>query len=199
LEDAQALQKAAQGNFTDIVNIFYRTQHLIKTTEDLYVVHKKYDALYKGTLNLINFSTGGFLNLENNNPVSMSSNLEDHHIFPSDYLKRNWAKVHESLDSEIAIDCVVNRTLIPKFTNIKISNKPPSQYLEEIRKKNKSIDLALNSHMVNSEITSGDYDEMYDFFLNERGNAILNAISTHFVTPRNELIQQFGGHIVPVQ
>jgi len=38
--------------------------------------------------NLINFSTGGYLNLDNNLPVSTASNLEDHHIFPNDYLKK---------------------------------------------------------------------------------------------------------------
>jgi hypothetical protein len=26
------------------------------------------------------------------------------------YLKKNWAVVHQTLDSEVAIDCVVNRT-----------------------------------------------------------------------------------------
>jgi hypothetical protein len=47
----------------------------------------------------------------------------------------------------VAIDCVVNRTLIPKLTNIKVSNKPPSKYLGEIKAKNPKISEALQSHM----------------------------------------------------
>src|ERR1700738_2953044 len=86
LEDAQALQKAADGNFTSIINIIHRIQPLIRAADDLLVIHKKYDAVYKGVLNLVNYETGGYLNLENGNPVSTASSLEDHHIFPYDYL-----------------------------------------------------------------------------------------------------------------
>jgi hypothetical protein len=88
LEDAQALQKAANSEFGSLIAIIQRIQPLIRTKDDLLTVHKKYDALYKGVLNLINFDTGGFRNLENNNHVSMISNLEDHHIYPKDYLKK---------------------------------------------------------------------------------------------------------------
>jgi hypothetical protein len=134
------------------------------------VVHKKYDAVYKGVLNLVNYETGGYLNLENGNPVSTASNLEDHHVFPYDYLKKNWASVHETLDSEVAIDCVVNRTLIPKLTNIKVSNKAPSKYLAEIKSKNPNISKALSSHMLNADILSVEYDKNYDYFMCERSD-----------------------------
>jgi Protein of unknown function DUF262 len=86
LEDAQALQKAAVNDFSSIVNIIHRIQPLVRDAEDLFVIHKKYDAVYKGVLNLVNYQTGGYLNFENGNPVSIASNLEDHHIFPKDYL-----------------------------------------------------------------------------------------------------------------
>lgn len=191
LEDAQALERAAKGDFGSILQLIARVQPLIKTAEDLLVIHKKYDAIYKGVLNLINFSTHGFLNLENNNPVSIASNLEDHHIFPNDYLKKNWARVHESLDSEIAIDCVANRTLIPKLTNVKVGNKPPSKYLKEIKNKNQNIEDALASHMINAELLSGDYDEMYDYFLHDRADSILSAMELHILRPRREILEKF--------
>jgi hypothetical protein len=127
LEDAQALQKADVWDFGNIVNIVQRIQPIIRDKDDLLIVHKKYDAVYKGVLNLINFQTGGFLNLENGNLISAASNLEDHHIFPNDYLKKNRATVHDTLDSEVAIDCVLNRTLIQKLTNVRVSNKMPSK------------------------------------------------------------------------
>jgi hypothetical protein len=164
----------------------------VRDKDDLFVIHKKYDAVYKGVLNLVNYQTGGFLNFENGNPVSVASNLEDHHIFPNDYLKKNWAYVHESLDSEVAIDCVVNRTLIPKLTNVKVSNKPPSKYLLEIKAKNPNISKALHSHMVTDELLSGDYDKNYDYFLEERAEAILEAVRVNITEEKADILKQFG-------
>ena len=155
-------------------------------------VHKKYDAVYKGVLNLVNYVSGGYLNLEKRNPVSVASNLEDHHISPNDYLKKNWANVHESLDSEIAIDCVVNRTLIPKLSNIKVSNKPSSKYLAEIRNKNHDIAKALRSHLMDVELITGDYDAMYDYFLSERAGAIFSAMDENVTAMRTSILKQFG-------
>jgi len=164
LEDAQALQKAATGDFGSIISVINRIQPVVRTKEDLLVIHKKYDAVYKGILNLVSYATGGYLNFENGNPGSVASNLEDHHIFPNDYLRKNWAEVHDSLDSVVAIDCVVNRTLIPKLTNVRVSNKPPSKYLGEIRARNPNIATPLKSHLLSEELLSGDYDKNYDYF-----------------------------------
>jgi hypothetical protein len=173
LEDAQALQKTALNDFNRIINIIQRIQPIIRDKEDLWVIHKKYDAVYKGVLNLINYQTGGFHNFENGNPVSIASSLEDHHIFPNDYLKKNWAYVHNSLDSEVAIDCVVNRTLIPKLTNVKVSNKPPSKYLIEIRDKS-------NPSIV----------EAMPFFLEERAEGILDAIRIDITDARTDILER---------
>jgi hypothetical protein len=192
LEDAQALQRAAVGDFTSIVTLISRIQPLVTEAEDLFVIHKKYDAVYKGILNLVSYDTSGYLNFENGNAVSLASNLEDHHIFPNDYLRKNWASVHETLDSEIAIDCVVNRTLIPKLTNIKISNTPPSKYLSKLKEKNGNIDDALRSHMISPDLLGGDYDQSYDYFLSERADAILQAIQRHVLQPRANILTKFG-------
>lgn len=192
LEDAQALQKAAAGDFAGIVSIINRIQPIVRDKDDLLVIHKKYDAVYKGVLNLVNYQTGGFLNFENGNPVSIASSLEDHHIFPNDYLKKNWATVHESLDSEVAIDCVINRTLIPKLTNVKVSNKPPSKYLSEIKTKNPNITTAMHSHMLTDDLLGGDYDKNYDYFLEERVETILDAMRINITEPRAEILKRFG-------
>jgi hypothetical protein len=190
LEDAQALQKAAAGDLTALLSIIHRIQPVIRNTDDLLTIHKKYDAVYKGVLNLVNYATGGFLNFENGNPVSMASTLEDHHIFPNDYLKKDWANVQTTLDSEVAIDCVVNRTLIPKLTNIKVSNKAPSAYLLEIKAKNPNIVKALESHMLPGELLSGDYDKNYDYFISERSDAVLSAIRRYITEARADVLKQ---------
>jgi len=192
LEDAQALQKVAVGDFAQISSIVSAIKPVVGDPDDLLVVHKKYDSVYKGVLNLVNFSTGGFLNWENNNPVSLVNNLEDHHIFPKDYLRKNWSKLGNALDPDIAIDCVVNRTLIPKLTNIRVSNKTPSAYLAEIRKKNSDLATALSSHAISEQLASGDYDREYDYFLAERAEAILQAIKVHILDERRTLLSKYG-------
>lgn len=193
IEDAQALEKLASGDVAPMVSIISKVHSLVSSAEDLLVIHKKYDALYKGVLNLVSFHSGGFLNLENGNPASAASNLEDHHIFPNDYLKKNWSHVHETLDSQIVIDCVVNRTLIPKLTNIKVSNKAPSIYLQELKQQNLKLSAALSSHLIDEEVVSGDYDKMYDYFLSERAGKILSAITDHVTGPQTEIMKKYSG------
>jgi hypothetical protein len=190
LEDAQAMHKAAAGDFGGLISIIQRTKPLVRTKDDLLSVHKRYDALYKGILNLIHCDSGGLRNLENNNPVSMMSNLEDHHIYPKDYLRRNWDSVHQSLDSDMSIDCIINRTLIPKLTNVKVSNKPPSQYLNVLASRNAEFDVALRSHFLSNELLTGDYDNNYDFFLDERAGLIMDAIERNVIEQRRILVDE---------
>ena len=192
LEDAQALQKAATGDFGSIISVINKIQPVVRTKEDLLVIHKKYDAVYKGILNLVSYATGGYLNFENGNPVSVASNLEDHHIFPNDYLRKNWAEVHDSLDSVVAIDCVVNRTLIPKLTNVRVSNKPPSKYLGEIKARNPNIATPLKSHLLSEDLLSGDYDKNYDYFLDERSDEILDILRAHVSDARESMLHSSG-------
>jgi hypothetical protein len=183
------LQKAATGEFGSIVSVINRMQPVIRSKEDFLVIHKKYDAVYKGILNLVSFSTGGYLNFENSNPVSVASNLEDHHIFPNDYLRKNWAEVHDSLDSTVSIDCVINRTLIPKLTNVRVTNKPPSKYLSEIKARNPNISASLKSHLIGEELLTGDYDRNYDYFLEERSEEILRVLRVHVTEARENILK----------
>ena len=89
LEDAQALEKAGRGDFGAVLQLLQKINPVLFDRDDLYTVSKKYDALYKGVLSFCSFVTGGFLNLDNGSPVTSSSMLEDHHIFPKDYLRKN--------------------------------------------------------------------------------------------------------------
>jgi len=103
--------------------------------------------------------------------------------------------VHSSLDDEdISIDCVINRTLIPKLTNVKVSNKTPSSYLNELVAKNQNIETALRSHFLSTELLSGDYDNNYDFFLHDRASLIIDAIDRNVIQQRRKLV----GEAAPV-
>ena len=53
--------------------------------------------------------------------------LQDHHIFPQDYLKRRGFKDKD----RVTINTILNRTLISNVTNNKIKAKSPALYLEQ--------------------------------------------------------------------
>ena len=188
IEDAQAFEKASKNDYSSAIALLQKINPSIHEADDLFTVNKKYDALYKGVLNFCNFISGGYRNLENGNPVTHSSNLEDHHIFPKDYLKKHNEKIETAIDWQILTDCVVNRTLIPKLTNIKVSNKSPSRYIRELSAKNPNIKLALDSHLIPESIMSGDYDELYQIFLDDRAKLIVDALKTRVLAERDALL-----------
>ena len=86
------------------------------------------------------------------------------------------------------MDCVVNRTLIPKLTNIKVSNKAPSKYLAKIRDENGKLEEALDRHLIPRGLESGEYDDLYSIFLDDRAVLILSAIKTHVIDARAALL-----------
>jgi hypothetical protein len=96
------------------------------------------------------------------------------------------------LDSEAAVDCVINRTLIAKLTNIKVSNKPPSKYLSELNEKNPKIAKALDSHLISKEILDGEYDTNYDYYLTERADNIMTVIREHVFQEKEAIVKEHG-------
>ena len=95
------------------------------------------NAIYKGIMSFINYQAGGLTDwLNTTNFIDRDrDSFDDHHIYPKDYLKKffDWETERN------AIDNVMNRTLIPKLTNIKIKNKSPLEYMNQILQKNKSF------------------------------------------------------------
>ena len=51
--------------------------------------------------------------------------LQDHHIFPQDYLKRH------NVSKGVDVNTIANRTLISDATNLRILNNAPADYLED--------------------------------------------------------------------
>jgi hypothetical protein len=190
LEDAQNLEKVGRGDFSDTVAWLKKIQPILKVPDDLYEISKQYDAVYKGVLNLVHFVSGGLVNWQAGDRLSSENFLEDHHIFPKDFLRKKLEAGDK--DSQRLIDCVPNRTLIPKLQNIKISNKPPSVYLREIQVKNPRLDLALGAHMIPAELATGEYDDLYEIFLEDRAKRLLELVTTVTVVERDRLFQDLG-------
>jgi len=186
LEDAQVLEAVAREDFSTVPLLLKKLNPSINSIDDLRTVHKQYDAVYKGILNLINYHSGGLIGWESGAIVSATDDLDNHHIFPKDYLQKTFKD--SNADSQIEIDCVINRCLIPKLTNIKASNKSPSVYLKELHKRNPKIADALGQHLVPIDIIEGTYDDIYDMFLEDRGKAILSALKAHVFDVRSEFL-----------
>jgi hypothetical protein len=84
-------------------------------------------AIYRGVLSLVmknharDFHSHDILTAE----IIRQHEVDDHHIFPNKYLERNGVESR-------ARDCVLNHTFIDRKTNIRISDRAPSEYMEEI-------------------------------------------------------------------
>lgn len=108
--------------------------------------------------------------------------LQDHHIFPQDYLKRNGATVRDRINT------VVNRTLIAGQTNGKIKALAPASYLDSTDIfPNGATSTLLQPHFISADgiaamksATDGLEPEkvsaIYDNFLAAREAAIIAAI-----------------------
>lgn len=188
IEDSNILIQIARGRKINSASFFNKLSKIqILSAEDIYSFDKKANAVYKGILNLINFEKGGLLNWNNDAKLSLNSVLEDHHIFPKNYLQN----VLTSEAEKDLIDCVANRTLIPKIQNIKISDQTPSAYLAEIKVKNPEIEESLENHLITKELLNGEYDKEFSFFLELRANSIFGLVKNHIIEPKENIKEEF--------
>lgn len=188
IEDSSTLIQIAKGKKINSTIFFNKLSKIqILAPDDIYSFDKKANAVYKGILNLINFDKGGLLNWNNDRKLSANSTLEDHHIFPKNYLQNTLTSEAE----KDLIDCVANRTLIPKIQNIKISDQTPSNYLAKIKNENPEIEKSLENHLISKELLNGDYDKEFNFFLELRANAIFELIKKHVIEPKEKIKEAF--------
>lgn len=188
IEDSNILIQIAKGRKINSASYFNKlSKSQVLSADDIYSFDKKANAVYKGILNIINYQNCGLLNWNNDAKLSLNSTLEDHHIFPKNYLNQELATESE----KDLIDCVANRTLIPKIQNIKISDQTPSQYLQEIRVINPEIEKSLENHLITKELLSGEYDKEYAFFVELRATAIFEIIKKRLIDPRDSIREEF--------
>ncbi len=188
IEDSNILIQIARGKKINSASFFNKLSKIqILSPEDIYSFDKKANAVYKGILNLINFEKSGLLNWNNDAKLSLNSILEDHHIFPKNYLIKTLAN---EADKDL-IDCVANRTLIPKLQNIKISDQTPSEYLTQIKETNPEIEKSLENHLITNELLNGEYDKEFNFFLELRANSIFELIKNHIIDTKEKIKEEF--------
>lgn len=164
-KDCDLLKKLAEGK-----NIDKEYWAKIRITAD-FESYKRIDnaksAAFMG-LTYFMWHKSNFKNLENNNNVSMSAAVDVHHIFPENYIKETFK---ENSDEYDFVDSVLNKIRINKISNIKISNKSPKTYLNEIKEKsNPEILTSLKSHGLScgERLLDGSLDKEYFDFMKER-------------------------------
>ncbi len=130
-------------------------------------------AVYRGTLALVmknharDFHSHHILNAE----VIRQNEVDDHHIFPNKFLER------KGVEAKLR-DCVLNHTYIDRKTNIRIKDRAPSDYMNEIlqdRKEDKFGEL-LNSHILPTQKGKFFFTDDYDGFLEWRQEKIWQEI-----------------------
>jgi hypothetical protein len=57
-----------------------------------------------------------------------------------------------------------------------------------LRERNKELADALSQHFVPRELIDGTYDDMYDMFLEDRGQAIMAALKAKIFDVRSEFL-----------
>lgn len=188
LADAQALGAVAQGKRIERRDYFTRLRSRVSDSEDLFSYTKKSSAIYRGVLNLIGYGIGGLRDWRNALKIDADKDLDDHHIYPRAYLA---SKPKLDVDGNEALqlmDCVVNRTLIPKMLNITIGKRPPYEYLAELKKVNPKLDASLQDHLVPSTLTSdATWNGRFREFLDARAKGIMSLIERYAIEPTKEM------------
>src|SRR5690606_34460191 len=81
------------------------------------------------TVNYLMWSEKKFRNLENNGNIFIDDKIDVHHIYPVNFVDKNFPE--NSFEDE-RVDTILNKVRIPKISNIKIKDKAPSVYLKEL-------------------------------------------------------------------
>jgi hypothetical protein len=130
-------------------------------------------SIYRGTICLI--LGGGAKDFHTQSLITgklmVEQGIDDHHIFPAAYLAKN------GIGTARARDCVLNRTLIDRTTNQMINDRPPSDYLTEIRN-TPGFPFAnvLASHTLPRENDSPLMHDQFEDFLEWRQKELWKAI-----------------------
>jgi hypothetical protein len=144
--------------------------------EQLRDVTPRQRSLYRATICLILASGERPLDFHSravlNDQLLVSSGIDDHHIFPAHYLdERGDVEPRQR-------DCVLNRCLIDRQTNQRISCRAPSDYMAELRDEpGFPMTTVLGSHLIPHGGESGLWNDDFEQFLQQRLERIASAIS----------------------
>ncbi len=145
--------------------------------------------IYKAVICLINQRQA--LDFYSGNSVNTLSEIDDHHVFPYAFLKQKFPRTDiNDKQREQYYNCVLNRTLISRRTNIKIKDKMPSIYIAEIKNTHRKSVIStvlssdnrtkfhdiFDSHLLPHEDDTCYLNDDYESFLSQRQDVIMLEI-----------------------
>jgi hypothetical protein len=123
-------------------------------------------AIYRGCIALILRNEARDLHTGKRITANMiqENKIDDHHVFPQGYIAEKLPKVNNLLR-----DCILNRTLIDKATNIRIWKRSPSDYLSEIATEiGDKFAQMISSHLLPDSKESPLLNDDFETFINQR-------------------------------
>lgn len=193
IKDITVLRQIARHEQISERGYFTRLRSLITEYEDLFSYTKRASATYRGILNLLNYNAKGLRDWKNSQILDLSMKLEDHHIYPRGYISGVPELDMDQSEAEQLVDCIANRTLMPKNTNIRVGKKPPSEYLAELAQHNTSLDICIESHLLPSNMLSDlSWSSYFKTFLELRAQAIFALIEQYAITPASSMNMLYG-------
>lgn len=178
VEDARILTKIAHNEENRDFGYLRKLRSRITDPDDILSYNKKGNSIYKGFLNLVNYGSRGLLDWQNGSRLTFNQLLDDHHIFPKAFIVKS-STYTDDFQAQELIDCVANRTLISKSSNLKIGAKAPSKYLSELSEKNRELVNALKTHLIDDTFLEPESDEMFVDFIQMRASAIFDLVDKH--------------------
>jgi hypothetical protein len=167
LDFQEVLRWIDDGKYPEAVESFqFDPESLMSTTP-------RQRAVYRGVLGLVmrnharDFHSHNILNAD----VIRQYEVDDHHIFPNKYLER------QGVESKRR-DCVLNHTFIDRITNIRIKDRAPSDYMQEIldERGDEKFGELLASHYLPSQKEKYFLEDDYEGFLTWRQEKIWQEI-----------------------
>lgn len=188
IADSQALSQVAQGKRIERRDYFTRLRSLVTDPDDLFIYTKRTSAIYRGVLNLIGYAIHGLRDWRSSQKIDPDKDLDDHHIYPKAYIASGPSLDMETGEAVQLMDCVVNRTLIPKNLNITIGKRPPQSYLADLKRQNPNLEASLRDHLVPAElITDSAWNGRFRAFLDARSRSIMGLIERYALEPLKEM------------
>lgn len=169
-KDCELMKDLAKKNYPD--KLYWQNLRIEFSYDELKKLDNNNSAKALG-ISFFLWSKRPFKNLENDAKVSVNSKIDVHHVIPDNYIKKHFGENSEEYDYS---DSILNKIRINKISNIKIGDKSPKSYLNEIKSNspNPNIVDCLDSHVIgqSSKLLSGEYDSDYFAFLEDRYNAL---------------------------
>lgn len=162
--------KKAESEVLNEISLALTQQNIINK---LYSTNRTRSSVYSGVMCLT--AVNGARDFRIDDPITLQT-LDDHHIFPKNYLSKRYTKSDIRL-TDNQINCILNKTLISDRTNRKISNKAPSEYLKDTELVDSTqTDLIFSKHFINLQAKNAMLADDFGAFQEARAHELVREI-----------------------